>query len=59
MELFKYNKELKLDYDKMIDNILDKKIDTGELLNYDVSYRQYDQIRKILKKEKLYYDFLR
>ena len=59
MELFKYNKELKLDYDKMIDNILDKKIETGELLNYDVSYRQYDQIRKILKKEKLYYDFLR
>jgi hypothetical protein len=59
MELFKNNKDQVVNYDSMIDSTLDKKIENRELLNYNVSYRQYEQIRKILKKERLYYDFLR
>lgn len=59
MELFKEDKAAKVNYDQLIDSILDKKIAGKEILNYDITYIQYDQIRKILKKERLYYDFLR
>ena len=59
MDIFKEDKAAKVNYDQLIDSVLDKKISGKEILNYDISYIQYDQIRKILKKEKLYYDFLR
>lgn len=59
MYLIKGNKDVKINYDQMIDSILDKKISEGELKDYDVTFREYDQMRKIFKKEKLYYDFLR
>ena len=59
MDIFEKNKNTEVDYNKLIDSVLDKKIADKEILNYSVSYRQYDQMRKILKKENLYYDFLR
>lgn len=59
MYLIKKNKDMKIDYDQLIDKIFDKKQIEGELKSYDVTFREYDQMRKILKKEKLYYDFLR
>ena len=59
MYLLTKNKDMKIDYDQLIDKIFDKKEDEGELKNCDVTFREYDQMRKILKKEKLYYDFLR
>ena len=59
MYLIKKNKDMKIDYDQLIDKIFDKKENEGELKSYDVTFREYDQMRKILKKEKLYYDFLR
>jgi membrane-associated HD superfamily phosphohydrolase len=59
MYLLAKNKDMKIDYDQLIDKIFDKKEDEGELKNCDVTFREYDQMRKILKKEKLYYDFLR
>ena len=59
MYLIKKNKDIKIDYDQLIDKIFDKKQIEGELKSYDVTFREYDQMRKILKKEKLYYDFLR
>ncbi len=59
MYLIKENKDVKIDYDKLIDGILDNKEKDGELKQYSVTYNEYDQMRKILKKEKLYYDFLR
>lgn len=59
MYMVKKDKDVKIDYDQMIDKIFDKKEADGELKNYNITYREYDQMRKILKKEKLYYDFLR
>ncbi|MCR5155629.1 MAG: hypothetical protein K6C96_02970 [Butyrivibrio sp.] len=59
MYLVRQNKEVKIDYEKLIDDLFDKKEKEGELKNYGVTFYEYDQMRKILKKEKLYYDFLR
>ncbi len=59
MYLIKQNKDAKIDYDKLIDDLFDKKEKAGELKAFDITYNEYDQMRKILKKEKLYYDFLR
>ncbi len=59
MYLLKKDKNVKIDYDQLIDKIFDKKQVEGELISYNVTFREYDQMRKILKKEKLYYDFLR
>ena len=59
MYMVKKDKDAKIDYDQMIDKIFDKKETDGELKGYDITYGEYEQMRKILKKEKLYYDFLR
>ena len=59
MYLIKQNKDAKIDYDKLIDNLFDKKEREGDLKEYDVTFKEYAEMRKILKKEKLYYDFLR
>ncbi len=59
MYLVKQNKDAKIDYDKLIDDLFDKKEKSGELKDFNITFREYDQMRKILKKEKLYYDFLR
>ena len=59
MYLIKQNKDAKIDYDKLIDNLFDKKEASGELKDYAVTFMEYDRMRSILKKEKLYYDFLR
>ncbi|SFD02618.1 hypothetical protein [Butyrivibrio sp. YAB3001] len=59
MYLINQDKNAKIDYDRLIDGIMDKKIENNELKAYDVTFREYDKMRQILKKEKLYYDFLR
>ncbi len=59
MYLLKKDENVVIDYDQLIDKIIDKKVDEGELRDYDVTFRELDQMRKILKKEKLYYGFLR
>jgi membrane-associated HD superfamily phosphohydrolase len=59
MYLIKQNKDAKIDYDQLIDKVFEKKEADGELKNCDVTFREYEQMKKILKKEKLYYDFLR
>ena len=59
MYMVKQDKDVKIDYDKMIDDLFDKKESEGDIRNYAITYYEYDKMRKILKKEKLYYDFLR
>ena len=59
MYLVKKDKDVKINYDQLIDKILEKKETDGELNDYDVTFNEFSQMRKILKKEKLYYDFLR
>lgn len=59
MLLIKKDPNVNIDYDHLIDGIIDKKIENGELNAYDVTFRELNEMRKILKKEKLYYGFLR
>ena len=59
MYLLKKDKDAKIDYDNLIDSIIDKKVSDGELRDYDVTFRELEVMKKIMKKEKLYYDFLR
>ena len=59
MYLLKKDKDAKIDYDNLIDSIIDKKVSDGELKDYDVTFRELEVMKKIMKKEKLYYDFLR
>ena len=58
-QLFKQDKNAKIDYEKLIDDLFDKMISDVKLNDYNVTFREYEVMRKILKKEKLYYDFLR
>ena len=57
--MIKKNKNATINYDDLIEGIFKKKMDAGELKDYDITFREYDTIRRILKREKLYYDFLR
>lgn len=59
MYLLNKNSDADIDYDKLIDKIIDKKIQDGELMDYAITFRELEQMRKLLKKEKLYYGFLR
>ncbi|WP_026515739.1 hypothetical protein [Butyrivibrio sp. MC2021] len=59
MLLIKKNKNATINYEDLIEGIFKKKTDAGELKDYDVTFREYETIRRILKREKLYYDFLR
>ncbi len=59
MYLLKKDENVDIDYDQLIDRIIDKKVDAGEINNYAVTFSELYQMRKILKKEKLYYGFLR
>ncbi len=57
--LLKKDKNAKIDYDKLIESIFNNKSDDEGLRNYNVTYSDYARMKDILKKEKLYYDFLR
>jgi len=59
MYLLKKDKNANIDYDNLIDSIVDKKVSEGEFNDYDVTFRELEIMKKIMKKEKLYYDFLR
>ena len=59
MYLLKKNPDTKIDYDQLIDNVFQKKEDEGEFRKYDITFYELDQMKKLYKKEKLYYDFLR
>ena len=59
MYLIKKNKDVKIDYDKLIEGIFNNKSADEGLRNYSVTYSDYAKMKDILKKEKLYYDFLR
>lgn len=58
MYIFQKEPDTKLDYDELIDKIFQRKTDAGEFRNSTMTIAQLGQIRQLLKKEKLYYDFL-
>ena len=57
--LFQKNNKAKLDYDELIDKVFEHKMDNRELYNFDISLYELDHMKALMKKEKLYYDFLR
>ncbi len=57
--LFSQNADAKLDYEKIIDTVFHKKMESGQLNKSEMTLAQLQEMRKIFIGEKLYYDFLR
>lgn len=57
--VIKNSEETKIDYDKVIDVVFDKKKESEKLKNCKMSIWELNQMQNIFKEEKLYYDFLR
>ena len=57
--LFSKDANASLDYEKLIQAVFKKKMDSGILNHNNLSLRELEEIKKILMEEKLYYDFLR
>lgn len=53
------DKNAKLDYDEIIDNVFETKKENASFLQCELSVKELNQMKKIFKEEKLYYDFLR
>lgn len=57
--IFVKDKTAKVDYDAMIDKIFEHHWQKGDLNLNGISFGEMTRIRQLLKKEQLYYDFLR
>ncbi|MGN0430737.1 MAG: hypothetical protein ACI4EQ_00095 [Lachnospiraceae bacterium] len=56
--LLAHSKE-ELNYDRVIDAVFKKKLETGILNDCDITMAEITAMQKLFKEEKLYYDFLR
>ncbi len=59
MYLFQKDKKTNINYDELIDKVFIHKMENGELYHYNISLYELDRMKALMKKEKLYYDFLR
>jgi len=57
--LFSKNPKVKPDYNEIIEAIYEKKVDSGIMDKSLITMGEMKEIRKMLKEEHLYYDFLR
>ncbi|MCL2719622.1 MAG: hypothetical protein FWE14_12685 [Lachnospiraceae bacterium] len=57
--LFSKNPKVKPDYNQIIEAIYEKKVDSGIMDRTLITMGEMKEIRKMLKEEHLYYDFLR
>lgn len=57
--LFAKDPKAELDYEQLIDTVFQKKLETDELWENEISLAQIREMKKIFIEEKLYYDFLR
>jgi hypothetical protein len=57
--LFGKDKNAKINYDELIEKVFAHKMNNKELYNYNISLYELDHMKALMKKEKLYYDFLR
>ena len=57
--LFSKDAKVKPDYDQIIDAIYDRKVESGIMDKSLITMGEMKEIRKLLKEEHLYYDFLR
>ena len=59
MQIFAADNQKKVDYGELIDTLLDKHYIKNALIDSDMSQRDMKNVREIMKRETLYYDFLR
>ncbi len=57
--LFSKDKNTKINYDDLINKVFAHKMENRELYHYDISLYELERMKALMKKEKLYYDFLR
>lgn len=57
--LFEKEPKAELDYGQLIETVFQKKLETDELWDSEISLGQIRKMKKIFVEEKLYYDFLR
>lgn len=57
--LFSKDVSATLDYQKLIDAVFKKKMESGIIDQSDISIAELNEMKKIFLEEKLYYDFLR
>lgn len=57
--LFMKDRNVELDYDKIVDVIIKKKMDSGDFEHCTLTMEELCRIKKGFAEEKLYYDFLR
>ena len=57
--LFEKDKEVQIDYEKLIPAVFKKKEESGIIKHSNITLRELEEMKKILLEEKLYYDFLR
>lgn len=57
--LIAQDRDVKLDYNQIIDTVFEKKQEKAVFLQCDITVNELNQMKKIFKGEKLYYDFLR
>ena len=59
MKLFNQNSKIDVDYNKVIDSLFEKEYFISTLDDSDLTKKDYRNIKEIMKRERLYYDFLR
>lgn len=59
MTIFEKDKTAKIDSDRMIEEMIERRHVGGNFNHSDLSIAELNRVSKLLKKEKLYYDFLR
>ncbi|MCM1122968.1 MAG: hypothetical protein NC416_10320 [Eubacterium sp.] len=57
--LFEKNPKANLDYEKIVNTVFQKELESDELWGSEISLGQIREMQKIFVEEKLYYDFLR
>lgn len=58
-DIFSKNKDAQVNYSDVIDRILNSKLENYDFNESSITLKEYDKLSAALKKEKLYYDFLR
>ena len=57
--MFQKDNKAVLDYGKIVDVIIKKKLETGDFDYCQLTMEELSEIKKCFAEEKLYYDFLR
>ena len=59
MQAFAQDRERQVEMDSFIEDLVNEKLYHGALNQSELSMRELNEMKKLFKREKLYYDFLR